>query len=148
MPIEHKWTTKAGLDAIVYATDDGFRCGYVEVPKSNSLYKQNNCSDIVNILIVHGGVSFSGYFSEFKKQKNENFPLTGWWIGFDCDHYGDKSDSSITTNWEYHYFLSEFQESGTIKTKEYVIEECEQLAEQIREYDCFIDKWERKRNSG
>lgn len=51
----------------------GHLCGYVEVPEGLSVdIDEINC---------HGGITFNDHWS--------GFPTDGYYIGFDCDHYGD-----------------------------------------------------------
>lgn len=59
----------------------GWGNGYVKVVEGNRYYdKDYNDID----LYPHGGVTFSGFIDN-----TENFPSTGFWIGFDTAHSGD-----------------------------------------------------------
>ena len=138
------WTTKAGLRAHV-TLYMGHWNGYVEVPKDSILFgldyykpipeleclaneetqvgKKGNLlafTAAVNALPgkairsspdlafdVHGGLTYSGHGPRSIEDK------PGWWFGFDTGHYGDTPENC---------------------PKEYVISECERLAEQIQAF--------------
>ena len=112
--IEKEWMTSSGLLAVSIFANESHRCGYVGVPKSNSLhgvpysgYGMCQCTPEY-IFNVHGGITFSG-------------PLQGdeWWFGFDCAHHGDAT--MYTTH-------------GIFRDLDFVINECESLATQIMEF--------------
>lgn len=158
--IERDWTTKAGLRAVcylvVYHGVRRHRCGYVEVPNGHPLsgvgYSEQcaaipqeaadnaTLGDKSPILLLtaaralgeegrirrspeivfdcHGGLTFSGAGAEGYPIESE-----GWWFGFDCAHAGDGA-------------LEPFPEDlrpldGEQRTEDYVVAECERLAEQI-----------------
>ena len=95
------------------------RCGYVEVPKGHPLFGvrySEQCKALTNeapedVFRVHGGLTYS--------DADQPYPVTsdGWWFGFDCAHYEDKTE----------YF------DGEERSAEYVVSECESLARQIVE---------------
>lgn len=76
------------------------------------------------LLSAHGGITYAG--------PAKHLELDGWWFGFDCAHADDARDKSIMSA----KMLEEFSHAtllfkGTIRTKEYVEEECKKLAEQL-----------------
>lgn len=76
--IERRWQAH-GLDcAVALVPAMGHRCGYVRLPE-NHVWHGYHHMDIESIA-VHGGVTFSGPHKQLGP---------GWWIGFDCAHYGD-----------------------------------------------------------
>jgi hypothetical protein len=59
---------------------------------------------------VHGSLTYSKLGNGYPTKSD------GWWFGFDCGHADDKSRYC---NW------------GIMRTEEYVVAECESLAEQL-----------------
>lgn len=151
--VEKVWTTKAGYLAVCIAIKSMHRCGYVGLPFGHPLYNveynQNtpllkemwekakggpigkrgiielfclNENDEKNIhpslvFNVHGGLTYSGGRHYPIKNKNHL-----WWFGFDCGHNGD---GYLEGN------MSSFF-TGPIRSVEYVMQECESLAEQLK----------------
>lgn len=104
----------------------GHWCGYVQVPKDSILFGKdaNYCeenseitlSDVaksINDIRVHGGLTYSG---DRKKDGN-------WCFGFDCGHFGD------LTHYMFEYDLDE---TAVYRDKNYVINECKELAKQLK----------------
>jgi hypothetical protein len=156
--------SNTGLQCVVLMTTMGHRCGYVGVPAGhllfgvqyndpielspqehdaflNSSLGKRGIIDLVCfqedeisvgfLFDVHGGVTFSGRGIE------SDYPIKSnrWWFGFDCAHSGDKPDRE--------YYKRHCKEMlkfygddypGTTKSKEYVIEECANLARQIYKF--------------
>jgi hypothetical protein len=84
--VEEKWDYQ-GLQLIVTRADLGsaerfmkHRCGYVRVPPGHAWHGQSY-DDIP--ASVHGGLTFSGL------EPCTHEDGTGYWIGFDCAHFGD-----------------------------------------------------------
>ena len=83
----------------------GHRCGYVKIPSNHHFYQKNyNWIDDNYDIEVHGGLTFS-------EEKVGSFSENGWYIGFDCAHYGDTLETC---------------------TKEYVESQCKKLINQIK----------------
>ena len=146
------WTTKAGLRAHV-TLYMGHWNGYVEVPKDSILFGLDYNKPIRELeylangettvgkkggllmftctvdalegqeirsspdvaFDVHGGLTYSGGMPGVKDDPS-------WWFGFDTAHSGDTLDNC---------------------PKEYVIEECERLAEQ---FQAFLSKQTKENN--
>lgn len=87
----------------------GYLCGYVEVPDGL----------IVDIdeIDCHGGITFNGKLSEF--------PTDGYYIGFDCIHYGDWD--SITAREGFSLI------NQTYKDTEFVLNEIKNIIKQLKE---------------
>lgn len=139
------WITKSGLTAKALFVQNSHYCGYVGVPQGHVLYGRKYGEDIPElkplfqkmldksldlektsilrvfsyglgdhktsmdlVLSVHGGVTYADS-DPLKEDKM-------WWIGFDCAHCDDKTS---------------FNPNGVFRTLEYVMRECEDLAEQI-----------------
>ena len=113
---EKQWTTAAGYEAEVIATPMGHRCGYVTVPEEHPCAGKDYDDVGVN---VHGGLTFSN----------------GAKFGFDCAHWDDAKDPELM-NEEYrkiHERWPRIGETGTVKTLEFCVAECEKLAAQLKE---------------
>ena len=146
--VEKEWTTKAGLRAVVVMTTMATRNGYVEFTPETML--EYYCYSIqfediekwtpeliakqrkVNALEVHGGPSFIGTLKGGMKA-----------IGFDCGHAWDapnwdEADVLFGDDEDYLKFR-ETRKSMTVypdeeqRSLEYVIEQCELLAAQLKE---------------
>jgi hypothetical protein len=110
--IEAEWITEPGLRAAVLFVHDSHRCGYVEVPPSNTNYGMDYSDFGAD---VHGGLTYSAMSEGTYPVINER---KWWWFGFDCAHLGDAT--------KYH------QEPGDVfRSLEYVKQECEYLARQL-----------------
>jgi hypothetical protein len=96
-------------------------CGYVVVPKSHMLYRDENvCERIIN---CHGGITYTG------------IDTGKWAIGFDCAHSGDKSPSLA-------HFLKNSPydnpyDSGVYRNIEYVERECYDIIVQLKQLSGF-----------
>ena len=117
--------TALGLPCLLMRnTSVGTWCGYVGVPKNSRLnskrhYTSSNSENGISPLekaiydiSVHGGLTYSG-----RRKKGDDT----WYFGFDCAHSGDLMIYSLDT------------EGDTYKNKQFVIEECLNLARQLNE---------------
>ena len=105
----------------------GHWCGYVQVPEDSRLFgknynfysqSENGISALekaINDINVHGGLTYAG-----ERRKDGD-----WWFGFDCGHFGD------LCLYQLDYNLGD--SCAVYKDKEYVINECKNLAKQIKE---------------
>ena len=66
-------------------TPTKWRCGYVGVSSKHQLYKKDY-SEIDELINIHGGLTFSGDFSDKKQLKSLK---DVWYFGFDCNHFED-----------------------------------------------------------
>lgn len=90
---------KDGYRLLVVRQRAGFLCGYVGVDKNHSLYEKlymspldENVPDgdcLVDIIDVHGGLTYSGFFDSIEEAGNY------WYFGFDCGHYTDHVPNPI-----------------------------------------------------
>lgn len=148
----------------------GFRCGYVGVPKTHVFYGKNyyektelSLDDvrrifgeepqigkrspisifttdvdklrIEDLLDVHGSITYSGE-NGYPIEYDEDV----WFFGFDCGHYNDLRDLSITMPKEYFEQAVEHNdilrdENAEVRTLDYVVDECNCLSEQLKRYD-------------
>lgn len=102
----------------------GHWCGYVQIPENSKLSNAktyyytdselglSDYEEAINNILVHGGITYSG-----DRKKDGSI----WW-GFDCGHAGDVSPFLETSAFP----------DAIYRDKEYVIEECKNLARQIK----------------
>ena len=116
-----------GLKYVVIFHAMGHRCGYVGT--ENFICEQGDDN-----FYAHGGITYS---------KNLNhYPIGSdlHWIGFDCHHVGDAKDVELMH--QYGLISDEMKEhlelvenllpiGGTIRTLDYVEQECRNLIDQI-----------------
>lgn len=147
--------TSRGMDWACLIMDGGWRCGYVRIPEGHPLHGVSYnapapgvtwddlkneaigkrgvlevfCSSLdepprLGVLFnVHGSLTFSDDLA--------HIGLPGWWLGFDCNHAGDRADPELASDGSKLYAGWSFQREGEIRSREYVIFECVQLIEQI-----------------
>ena len=125
-----------GYEWMTVHNGSGYRCGYVRVPVGHPWHGKD--WDEVNAE-VHGGVTFAAADVSCDKPGPDN----AWWPGFDCAHGGDAPDRSLGGK-EYFNPLGEMlgdnpSEYGTIRTQQYVEQECRSLCEQAMQA-AAIDK--------
>lgn len=129
-----------GLRCVVLLQNMGHRCGYVGVPKEHDLYCQYMDFDAVEMLDVHGGIT---YASDGLGTYHVESDL--WWFGFDCAHYMDINDFDAALKafddpetqrslMIYKSVQEQYPDKhGVIRTLDYCIEQCKRLAEQLKE---------------
>lgn len=81
---------------------------------------------------VHGSVTFTG-------DGKDGCPVYAdvWWVGFDCGHAGDGHDIELMNEemqafYRKHPELQRVHEGDIVRTLDYVVQECENLAEQLK----------------
>lgn len=113
----------------------GHRCGYVGINKENKFYNLSHYDDLPD-LDVHGGVTF---FDTSDCIIDENLIKNSCgdkWIGFDAGHYMDKLDKFLAIKLfssPNYYLLNNVVIYGEIRSKEYMIQECKNLIDQLVE---------------
>ena len=113
--VSYEWiTTHNGM---------GYRCGYVRIPKGHPWHGIEEPENIE----VHGGITFAEPDVPCDKGGEDN----AWWLGFDCAHAWDKPDPSLPNSSRTVEMHMEY--SGTIRTQEFVENECRKLCEQAME---------------
>ena len=168
--VDRKWQAH-GLTCAVVAIDMGHRCGYVGVPKSHPLYgkgygdimpdvKKSDLGEepigdrgIMSVFCaagdgedvrldlyfdVHGSLTYSG-------DGDKGYPIKApvWWFGFDCGHAGDNKDPGILKRFHKNNLYSWDDPNGVIWGEEYVVHQCEKLAEQLAKFGEIADRGER-----
>jgi len=115
---------------IVRHPHSGHLCGYVGVPETHPYFKKGY--DEIGVE-VHGGLTFANLCAPHGKEEESvcHVPLPGrsdqvWWLGFDCAHAGDKSPIDKKYGFDYSHVYQ------TYKTIDYVKEEIEKLALQLK----------------
>lgn len=115
------YTAKNGLgvDCFIRRNHSLALCGYVVITTDNKLFRLDYDQLYSKINVhVHGGLTYS--------DEGEG----GWVIGFDCSHAGDLCPA-------FPHF------DGVYRTKQYVIEECEKLAEEVSKFSGVIKRIEK-----
>jgi hypothetical protein len=119
-----------GYRYMVVAMDLGHRCGYVLVPPYHP-YCGNDYDHFP--IDCHGGLTFA----QPCEKDSELYPESGYWIGFDCGHAGDRRDPKILKllgNEIMISILSKYKIGGEyIRTTAYVRKECKNIIRQLRE---------------
>ena len=115
----HEWeyTAKNGIVMKCYLQRHNkmkHLCGYVVLTEDNKFWYKDY--DRVSVQ-VHGGLTYAG--------DGENGT---WVLGFDCAHSGDLVPSFQDNRLNLNYL------NDVYRDKEYVISECESLAEQLSEW--------------
>ena len=109
----------AGYKCVVVFNSNGFRCGYVGIPKNHPLYgkgysdhldiKKDDIGDreisgVFPLLIAYldedERIRIDAYFqchggiTHADGGKKSTYPIESdlWWFGFDCGHAGDRND--------------------------------------------------------
>lgn len=131
---EKEWKNGEFNCKIIF-TQLGYRCGYVGVPKGHPMFGRdyNKCIEDID---CHGGLTYSGFRDDNSKEY--------WYFGFDCAHADDGVDIESLKKYGFDIspFLSMFlpivelwepNESSQFKTKEFCEEQCNSIAEQIKQ---------------
>jgi hypothetical protein len=109
----HLWTDEVtGLECFVVRNSMGVYLGYVRVPEDHPWFERDDDETRVD---VHGGLTWSG---PLKHRQVDKRRLDGWWLGFDCAHYGNGVPGIPGLD-------------GTYRDFTYVVKEVESLAGQI-----------------
>lgn len=149
MPILEKSFEYIGYKCVVLMTEMGHRCGYVGIPKGNSLY--NKYYDELNKYIgCHGGLTYSSAELHCVNDKDT------WWIGFDCAHFGDRPDfttakrmfkdqQKVIKSLEIMEEMTIY-DYGTVKTLAFCEEQCKDIVKQIINLDEVWGKNNEKNN--
>ncbi len=116
----YEWTYTAknglGVECVIKRNTTLALCGYVVITSDNKLFKLDYDSIYSKLDVsVHGGLTYS--------DEGEG----GWIIGFDCAHAGDLCPA-------FPYY------DGVYRTREFVITECEKLAEAISKFSGIIKR--------
>jgi hypothetical protein len=127
---EHK-----GYKCVCVFNAGGFRCGYVSVDNTHPYYGKNYTEDGPDNIMCHWGLTYSGNGSHFCTDND-----VSWWFGFDCGHYEDGVDFDTAKNYaiisDKEYLIGKefsvaLNEESSIKTQEFVEENCKMIVEQL-----------------
>jgi len=139
------WTTESGLDAVValVSPTHPHYCGYIAVEPGSKLYEREY--DSMCDVSVHGGLTYSSA-TELGDDYPAPAPIRLWWFGFDMAHAGDATDWEagkvlIETDQEREavkqvkIIMDKFPDlhsADTVKDLQYVVNQCESLATQLK----------------
>lgn len=131
--------THQGYDYVVWVNEMGYRCGYVRVPEDHPCWGKSYDQIDVD---VHGCLTFG----EHVKKADDRFPVSGYWVGFDCGHYVDEPDPDEMSlellkmhrlmKKEMKIFLESLgleDVEGKIRNERYVESQCRNLIGQLKE---------------
>lgn len=136
-----------GYPYFTVANQFGYRCGYVGVGREHSLYHVGAENKNFPRFDVHGGITYNSesplggvYFRDLFNSDERMNILALWWFGFDCGHYGDAKDESILValginDVEALYEARSSIYEGNIKYREQVEEECQNLIDQLIDFE-------------
>ena len=112
----HEWRDKYSgyIYRIIRPVSEGWLCGYVSVPEGHN-YSGMSYDDVD--VQVHGGLTFGSNNFPDRDDNEKGY----YWFGFDCGHAGD--------------LMPYLWEDGTYRTKEYVKNECKELAKQLKDME-------------
>jgi len=126
-PDQVEWvdpTTK--LPCLLRRSHAGSWCGYVGLPKGHPWWSVHYSDEDFADPQVHGGVTFTGHLSaDFSAHMLHKMLELGlipdelWWVGFDCNHWGD-------------YAPNDAYNEGTYRTVDYATAELVNLALQAK----------------
>jgi hypothetical protein len=120
---EWTYTAKNGLEVDCFIERNRLLalCGYVVITSDNELFglDYDNIYSQIDVS-VHGGLNYS--------DENDG----EWIIGFDCAHSGDLCPSFLQ--------YGRISDSDIYRTKEFVISECEKLAESVSEFSGVVKR--------
>jgi len=140
---------------LIVLNQSGHRCGYVAIPSGHKydltpleerefMGRKREHYDYDSLDInCHGGLTFMERNHSLKKLLST--PCNDFWIGFDCGHCWDHSDVEAFTKYfgeeeakeKKTFFdamnLQDFEETGSVKTYQYVEAQCQSIIDQLIE---------------
>jgi len=161
--LEKDWITSSGLRAVVlivyFDKRQHHRCGYVGVPVNHPFHGKGYSEQLPEIsteatqvpigkksfllaltagvnsdgpeairrsldvaVDVHGGLTYADGSANYPVDNSDNL----WWFGFDCAHYRDAPIEPGPNDYN--------DPEASVKTLEYVMTECENLAKGIQKF--------------
>jgi hypothetical protein len=130
---------------LITFNDRGFRCGYVTINNDHKVYNYNDYDSLD--LYVHGGVTFFDKSDFILEPSLIKTSCVDKWIGFDADHAYDGRNlelakkyfniSDVDNTDGYRFLLNSIrtlqQVRSQVRSKEYMIEQCKELIDQLVE---------------
>lgn len=134
-----KLDTRTQFVELCIFTFMGHRCGYVGVPKNNSLWGRSYSQPDLYDIDVHGGLTFSGSFEEIGFDDY-------WFFGFDCAHAHDAKDLEALELYKNSLLDAQpfsFNQLSPVRTQHYVEKQCRYLLNQLYNLSETVDmeKW-------
>ena len=119
-PNSKSWESHGFICNVVRNRSAGHLCGYVSIPSTHPCYGKFENDDLLSVIDVHGGITWSRNIHPKLKVDTGT-----WWLGFDCGHYGD----IVPLKLNYGSCMS----GDTYKNFEYVTKQVNNLAKQLSE---------------
>jgi hypothetical protein len=123
-----------GFPCLIVRNSSGALCGYVGLPPGHQLHGADYGDAEVS---VHGGLTYANKCAgKICHVAKPGEPDDVWWLGFDCQHYGDIAPGHVAFMRSRGYSDS-FESSSlgeSYKTIGFVTSEVESLAEQLSKY--------------
>ncbi len=122
-----------GFPCVVLFMPMGYRCGYVGVPQTHPAYQRGYHELNID---CHGGLTYA------EDHLCNQHDTETWWLGFDCNHYGDARDIEATKR----YFPKCYEEMSKYRyyhsypgdrpcSLEYAKVHCRRIAKQLKQME-------------
>lgn len=127
--IETTFITQEGYYAVCIFQPMLHRCGYLGLLKGHPLQKTEDFH-LTQHLTVHGGITYEGVWDFFGLIPNDLY-----FIGFSCDHIGDKDDT--VSGLRYGYKIqpksvgSLSVDGATVKDLSFMMDQLRHLSKQV-----------------
>lgn len=137
--LERLWVTgkplrQDGPLGMVVLAPSGFRNGYVRLPEGHP-WIGLDIWDEPPVVVVHGGLTFSGLYPAEQLDPPTDIPEGPWWIGFDCGHAFDNPEPGY---WDAVLGFPYPIQGGHVWTTDEVAAQVEFLAGQV--FEAWWDK--------
>lgn len=126
---------------LITFNDMGFRCGYVAIKENHKLYNNDDYDSLD--LNVHGGITFFDKSDCILDQDLIKTSCADKWIGFDAGHGYDGHDLELSKKYfninnvpntdGYRFWSNSIRTLQQVRSKEYIIEQCKGLIDQLME---------------
>lgn len=133
LPVTEARFEHDGYPCVVLFMPMGYRCGYVGAPKTHPAYGKGYHELNID---CHGGLTYAE-----DHLCNQDDAET-WWLGFDCNHYGDAPDVVAAKEYfpehyekmeKYGYYHS--YPGDRPCSLEYAKVHCRRIAEQLKQME-------------
>jgi hypothetical protein len=140
-PDRLEWRSEMhGLSCLISRNGLGAWCGYVAVPPGHPWHELDYNTEVFHGVEVHGGLTYSDHCSgHICHVPAPGEPDDVWWLGFDCAHGCDYVPGMYAAGGIRARMGDIFLMSGEkYRNIQYVREQCEDLARQVREAEAAL----------